>query len=135
MQEHRFSFVAEGSPAAIWEIFLAQHRLGVETDKVRTEILHLGGRREQRHDPPLHVSRAYEAFNPLAGYSWRGEFTDFCQRTTTCTMRPAWLGRWANPQRRRTCRGPVNRPRPVRTPEYALPGSLRLNAERRQLVP
>jgi hypothetical protein len=42
MQEHRFSFVAEGSPVAIWEIFLTQHRQGVETDKVRIEILHQG---------------------------------------------------------------------------------------------
>jgi hypothetical protein len=42
MQEHRFSFVADGSPAEIWEIFLTQPRQGVETDKVRIEILHQG---------------------------------------------------------------------------------------------
>jgi hypothetical protein len=42
VQEHRFSFVADGSPSEVWEIFLSQHRQGVETEKVRIEILNQG---------------------------------------------------------------------------------------------
>jgi hypothetical protein len=42
MQEHRFSFVADGTPELIWEIFLNQHRQGVQTEKVWVEILHQG---------------------------------------------------------------------------------------------
>lgn len=42
MQEHTYSFVANGSRQQIWDIFLAQHRRGVETDKVRIQILNQG---------------------------------------------------------------------------------------------
>ncbi len=42
VQEHTYSFVAEGSRQQIWDIFLAQHRRGVETEKVRIVILNPG---------------------------------------------------------------------------------------------
>lgn len=42
MQEHTFSFVADGSRQQIWDIFLVQHRQGVETDKVQIKILNQG---------------------------------------------------------------------------------------------
>jgi hypothetical protein len=39
VQEHTFSFVSEGSAQEIWDIFLAQHRRGIETATARIEIL------------------------------------------------------------------------------------------------
>jgi hypothetical protein len=42
VQEHTYSFVAEGTPQQIWDIFLSHHRKGVETEKVRIQILNQG---------------------------------------------------------------------------------------------
>jgi hypothetical protein len=42
MQDHRFDFVADGTPEEIWELFWSRQRSGMETEKVKIEIYHPG---------------------------------------------------------------------------------------------
>jgi hypothetical protein len=42
VQDHRFDFVAEGTPDEVWGVFWGHMRMNVETDTVKIEIYHPG---------------------------------------------------------------------------------------------
>jgi hypothetical protein len=42
MQDHRFDFVADGTPEEVWDLFWSHQRAGMESDKVKIEIYHPG---------------------------------------------------------------------------------------------
>jgi hypothetical protein len=42
MQDHRFDFVADGTPEEIWDLIWTRQRAGLETDKVKIEVYHPG---------------------------------------------------------------------------------------------
>lgn len=42
MQDHRFDFIADGTPEEIWDLMWSHQRSGIETDKVKIEIYHPG---------------------------------------------------------------------------------------------
>jgi hypothetical protein len=42
MQDHRFEFVVDGTPAEVWDVMAAQSRTNVDRGSVQIEILHQG---------------------------------------------------------------------------------------------